>query len=89
MPTCIFSNAIFLSSFIAVVWICMTTALWGGILLVNRQLLLSESLSHASYPGLLFGALLSQWASSFFNSTLVIIICGCLAAILGYSTIFF
>ncbi|WP_201457149.1 iron chelate uptake ABC transporter family permease subunit [Chlamydia sp. 17-3921] len=88
MPICIFSNTIFLSSFIAVVLICMTTALWGGILLVSRQLLLSESLSHASYPGLLCGALIAQ---SFLecNNTFIIIVCGCLSAILGYGVISF
>lgn len=84
MFNCIFVDSIFISSFLAVIFICMTTALWGGLLLVSRQPLLSESLSHACYPGLLIGALISYWTST---QILPIIVCGCLAAILGFYSI--
>ncbi|AFS26913.1 integral membrane protein TroC [Chlamydia psittaci CP3] len=89
MLNCIFIDSIFLSSFLAVTLICMTTALWGTLLLVGRQPLLSESLSHASYPGLLLGALLSCKVSFFTDSILLVIIFGCLAAISGYGIIVF
>lgn len=84
MFNCIFVDSIFLSSFFAVIFICMTTALWGTLLLVGRQPLLSESLSHACYPGLLVGALISSQTSM---PMWPIIICGCLAAILGFFSI--
>lgn len=83
MLSCIFQDTIFLSSFLAVSLICMTTALWGAILLVERQPLLSESLSHACYPGLLIGALLSYKVPAFSDSLWVIIFFGCLASVLG------
>ena len=83
MLNCIFKDTIFLSSFLAVSLICMTTALWGTILLVERRPLLSESLSHACYPGLLIGALVSHKVSWFADSLWVVIFFGCLAAILG------
>lgn len=89
MFSCVFSDSVFLSSFLAVTIICMTIALWGTILLVGRQPLLSESLSHASYPGLIFGALLSTKGVCFSDSIIVIIIFGCLASILGYGLIMF
>lgn len=80
----ILTDPIFITSFLAVVFICMATALWGAILLVGRQPLLSESLSHASYPGLLFGALLLEKGST---NILPIIIGGGLSAILGFIVI--
>lgn len=83
MLSCIFKDTIFLSSFLAVSLICMTTALWGTILLVERRPLLSESLSHACYPGLLIGALLSYKVPLFSDSLWIIILCGCAASILG------
>ncbi|AHK63113.1 metal ABC transporter permease [Chlamydia avium] len=89
MFDCVFFNSVFLSSFLAVTIICMTIALWGTVLLVGKQPLLSESLSHASYPGLLFGALLSTKKSFLSDSIILIIIFGCLAAILGYGMIIF
>ncbi|WP_348663987.1 metal ABC transporter permease [Chlamydia vaughanii] len=89
MLNCIFIDSVFLSSFLAVTLICMTIALWGTLLLVSKQPLLSESLSHASYPGLLLGALLSTKVSIFTDSVILIIVFGCLAAILGYGTIGF
>ncbi|ANH79089.1 metal ABC transporter permease [Candidatus Chlamydia sanziniae] len=89
MMQCIFSDSIFLSSFFAVTCICMTTALWGTLLLVGRQPLLSESLSHASYPGLLLGALLTQQFFPNQSSIFLIVFFGCIASILGYGTIVF
>lgn len=62
----------------------MTIALWGTLLLVGKQPLLSESLSHASYPGLLLGAFLGTKILGYSEAILPIILCGCFAAILGY-----
>lgn len=84
MFNCILVDSIFMSSFLAVMLVCMTTSLWGALLLVSRQPLLSESLSHACYPGLLIGALISYSTSS---QLLPIVLCGCLAAILGFLSI--
>lgn len=89
MFNCVFVDSVFLSSFLAVTVICMTIALWGTVLLVGKQPLLSESLSHASYPGLLLGALFSTKSSFSSDSVTLIILFGCLAAILGYGMIMF
>ncbi|WP_100934703.1 iron chelate uptake ABC transporter family permease subunit [Candidatus Chlamydia corallus] len=89
MLNCVFSDTIFLSSFLAVTLICMTTALWGTILLISKQPLLSESLSHASYPGLLFGALMAQYVFPSQASVFWIILFGCIASIFGYGIIVF
>lgn len=88
MPACVFVDSIFLSSFVAVTLVCMTTALWGALLLVSKRSLLSESLSHASYPGLLLGALLSYKVSLFSNALALIVLLGCVASVLGYGLIY-
>lgn len=80
----IFADPIFITSFFAVIFICMATSLWGTILLIGRQPLLSESLSHACYPGLLFGVLIANQSSM---QMFPIIVCGCLLAILGFVVI--
>ncbi|CRI32846.1 Probable metal transport system membrane protein CPn_0347/CP_0413/CPj0347/CpB0354 [Chlamydia pneumoniae] len=89
MLSCVFSDTIFLSSFLAVTLICMTTALWGTILLISKQPLLSESLSHASYPGLLVGALMAQYVFSLQASIFWIVLFGCAASVFGYGIIVF
>ncbi|SPN73487.1 Manganese transport system membrane protein mntB,high-affinity zinc transporter membrane component,anchored repeat-type ABC transporter, permease subunit,ABC 3 transport family [Chlamydia serpentis] len=89
MLSCMFSDTIFLSSFLAVTLICVTTALWGTILLISKQPLLSESLSHASYPGLLIGALIAQYIFPLQDSIFYIVLFGCVTSILGYGIIVF
>ncbi|EPP35699.1 fecCD transport family protein [Chlamydia ibidis] len=67
----------------------MTAALWGTLLLVGKQPLLSESLSHACYPGLLLGALVGCKCSVFSNTLFPTIILGVIASISGYKAIIF
>lgn len=56
---------------------CLTSSLIGVIIFVNRRCLLGEALSHATYPGVIVGVLLSPFfcpSSSLFSS--LFILCG-------------
>ncbi|WP_213318424.1 iron chelate uptake ABC transporter family permease subunit [Chlamydiifrater volucris] len=87
MLSVLFSD-IFLSSCLSVALVCATASLWGVFLLLAKKSMLPETLSHAAYPGLLVGILVSQ--SFFFSDSLFwIFLCGVIFAIIGYCGVFF
>lgn len=85
----IISNPVFILTLSALCFICMTTALWGSLLLVSKKSLLGESLSHASYPGILLGVLIFDGIFSELGSSLAVLFFGSLAAVIGFYCISF
>lgn len=82
-------NPIFLLTLSSLCLICMTTALWGSLLLVSKRALLGESLSHASYPGVLLGVLIFDGIFGECVSSLAVLLFGSMAAIVGFYCINF
>ena len=82
-------NPVFILTLGSLCFICMTTALWGSLLLVSKKSLLGESLSHASYPGILLAVLIFDGIFSEFGSSLVVLFFGSLAAFIGFYCINF
>jgi manganese/zinc/iron transport system permease protein len=66
---------------------CLSTALVGVISFLRKQSLLGESLSHAAYPGVVFGVISSGWFLTNESEDLIITIFimggACISAFLG------
>ncbi|WP_213357782.1 iron chelate uptake ABC transporter family permease subunit [Chlamydiifrater phoenicopteri] len=75
-------SRIFLSSCFSVALVCATASLWGVFLLLSKKSMLPETLSHAAYPGLLLGVLISQGLFSD-SSLFLIVLFGMIFAVLG------
>ncbi|MDN3508954.1 MAG: iron chelate uptake ABC transporter family permease subunit [Candidatus Neptunochlamydia sp.] len=52
-----FVNPLYRAPFIGSMLMCLSAAIIGALMFVKRRSLLGETLSHATYPGVVFGAL--------------------------------
>ncbi|MEM8727885.1 MAG: iron chelate uptake ABC transporter family permease subunit [Chlamydiota bacterium] len=52
-----FTDPLYRAPFIGSMLMCLSAALMGALMFVKRGSLLGETLSHATYPGVMFGAL--------------------------------
>ncbi|MEG0036900.1 MAG: metal ABC transporter permease [Victivallaceae bacterium] len=74
----------FFSGCIAVVLVCMTSAIWGVFLLLSNKSLIGETVSHASYPGLLMGVIVGGISQCFGCTEFWVVLLGFVSAILGF-----
>jgi len=52
-----FADPLYRAPFIGSMLMCLSAAIMGALMFVKRRSLLGETLSHATYPGVVFGAL--------------------------------
>ena len=53
-----FVDPLYRAPFIGSMLMCLSAAIMGALMFVKRRSLLGETLSHATYPGVVFGALI-------------------------------
>lgn len=86
-----FTDAVLRGPTIASMLMCLAAALVGVIIFLRKQSLIGETLSHAAYPGVIFGVMFSGFM--YFNEnyetsiTLAIMVGAFLTALLGLWTI--
>jgi len=83
----LFTDPILRAPSIASMEMCLALSLIGVIVFLKKRSLVGEALSHASFPGIVVGALLS--ACFFAQSDFFMIACAFIFALLGMSSIVF
>lgn len=88
-----FTDAVLRGPTIGSMLMCLAAALIGVVIFLRKQSLIGESLSHAAYPGVIFGVMgagaLSLDASNELDVALLIMLGAFLSALLGLWAIYF
>lgn len=88
-PFLFFVDPVLRAPTIGCMLMCLSAALVGVVTFLRKQSLLGESLSHAAFPGLIFGVLAAGGLSQSELAPFIIIFGAFLSALLGLLSIYF
>lgn len=84
-----FIDPLLRAPFLGSIFICLVASLVGVTLFVKKRTLLAETLSHATYPGVVFGTILSLSLGLSYAQSYVVLGAGVLSSLIGLGLIHF